>query len=147
MKTTLFLPSKLTYKGANMKNITMKKTEFTPLVKLDAKTHIHELRGESYPENSLEFYEPIVEWVEKYVKKLKKKEKAVFNLEIVYFNSSTSKILMDIFDLLDDASKEGKSIEVNWYYDEDNDVALECGEEFKEDLKHLSFHIKKVEDE
>ncbi|MFP4332291.1 MAG: DUF1987 domain-containing protein [Campylobacterales bacterium] len=127
-----------------MKNITIKKTEFTPFVKLDAKKHIHEIRGESYPENSIEYYEPIIEWLEKYIEKLKKREKAVFNLEIIYFNSSTSKILMDIFDILDEGAKKGKTLEVNWYYDEDNDIALECGMEFKEDLKHLIFNIKKV---
>lgn len=130
-----------------MKIITIKKTEFTPLISLDAKKHTHEIRGDSYPENSIEFYEPVVEWIEKYVKQLKKSEKALFNLEITYFNSSTSKILMDIFDILEESASEGKDIEVIWYYDKENDVALECGEEFKEDLKHLGFKIKKVSNE
>jgi hypothetical protein len=66
---------------------------------------------------------------------------ATFNFEMVYFNSSTSKILMDIFDMFEESSEGGKYIIINWYYDEDNDSALEYGEEFAEDFENLTFNL------
>ena len=60
-----------------------------------------------------------------------------------YFNSSSSKILMNLFDMLNRAAIEGTPVTINWRYHEDNDVALECGEEFMEDLDltNLTFNL------
>ena len=65
----------------------------------------------------------------------------MFDFEIVYFNSSSSKTLMDLFELLDDAAKAGKRVVVNWRYDRDNETAKECGEEFREDVAALRFNL------
>ena len=58
-----------------------------------------------------------------------------------YFNSSTSKILMDIFDIFEEASESGKNIVVNWLYDSDNEAVQEYGEEFAEDFENLKFNL------
>ena len=127
-----------------MKNIEIEATKSSPKIILNPNTHIHEIRGESYPENSLEFYEPIIEWLKEYVDELGD-NKAIFIIEIYYFNSSSSKALMDIFDIFEDASKEGKNITVNWIYDSDNDAILEYGEEFAEDFESLIFNLVEKE--
>jgi hypothetical protein len=62
-------------------------------------------------------------------------------MEIIYFNSSSSKALMNFFDLLDEAVAAGRKIAVNWIYDAGNESALEYGEEFKEDLESLEFNL------
>lgn len=127
-----------------MKSLSLKATEFTPFIALDPSTHHHEIKGESYPENSVDFYQPVLEWLEKYLSKLKKKDAVIFDFEIVYFNSSTSKILMDVFDMLEDAAKDGRNITVNWRYDAENDAAYESGEEFAEDMEHITFNIIEI---
>jgi hypothetical protein len=68
-------------------------------------------------------------------------DEIVANIEILYFNSSTSKVLMNLFDLLDVASTQGKRVIVNWIYDVENESALEYGEEFKEDIKFIAFNL------
>ena len=127
-----------------MKALAIKATEYTPYIKLDPSTNRHEIKGESYPENSIDFYKPVLDWLEKYIAKLKDKDEVVFDIEIIYFNSSTSKILMDIFDMLEDAGENGKTITINWHYDAENDAAYESGEEFAEDMEHVTFNIIEI---
>ena len=66
------------------------------------------------------------------------------NLDLIYLNTSSLKIIMTIFDIFDEAKSNKKDIVVNWFYDKDNDLALECGEEFKEGL---SFPFNIIEKE
>ncbi len=123
-----------------MENIYLAATRTTPEIRLDSAKHILEIRGESYPENTAGFYVPILDWIEEYVGNLKLQQVAV-NMEIIYFNSSSSKVLMDLFDIFSAATKKGKAITVNWIYDMENENALMAGEEFQEDFESLEFHL------
>ncbi len=123
-----------------MENLIIKETKYTPSIKLDVEKGLMELMGKSYPENTFEFYKPMLEWVEEYFENNDKR--TVVNMEIIYFNSSSSKLFFDFFDLLEDAHNSGKTIEVNWIYDEENESALEAGEDFKEDFENLKFNLK-----
>jgi S-adenosylmethionine synthetase len=123
----------------------IKPTKSTPEITLDHNTHIHTLKGESYPENSMEFYKGVFDWLDEYIETLDSEQEVIFNVELVYFNSSSSKVLMDMFDLFDDACENGKNILVNWIYEEDNEAILEYGEEFAEDYESLNFHFVVIE--
>lgn len=129
--------------GVKMKMLEIQSTKSSPYIKLDPSAHEHWFKGESYPENTSAFYSPIIDWIEAYVGALQ--TKTVFNFEIIYFNSSTSKIFLEIFDALEDAAEEGKDITVNWRFEEDNDAAEEYGEEygeeFAEDYESLTFNL------
>ena len=57
-----------------------------------------------------------------------------------YFNSSSSKLFFDFFDILD-ANKENFNITVNWIFDRENDSAKEAGEDFIEDFTDLTIHL------
>ncbi len=127
-----------------MENLHIEATKSSPEIHLDREQHLLELRGESYPENTAEFYGPVFAWVEEYLEHAEDQDITV-KMEIIYFNSSSSKVLMDFFDLLDDAVSEGKKIIVNWIYDEENESALEAGEEFQEDLESLTFNLVQKE--
>ncbi len=118
----------------------IEETKYTPSIKLDASKGILELIGKSYPENTFEFYKPMMDWVEKYFKG-NEQSKTVVNMEIIYFNSSSSKLFFDFFDLLEEAHNNGKNIEINWIYDEENESAMEAGEDFKEDFESLMFNL------
>jgi hypothetical protein len=67
-------------------------------------------------------------------------------MKLVYVNTSSVKALMMIFDKLEDAYLNNKSIRINWHYDKDNDVAFELGEEFQEDLD-IPFNFIKIADD
>ncbi|RYX84096.1 DUF1987 domain-containing protein [bacterium] len=90
-----------------------------------------EMRGDSYPENSFEFFTPVFKWVESLLAEPDATLK--IELHLLYLNTSSVKAMMDIFDLLEEAHEEGKKVSIAWYYDNDNERIAELAEEFKED--------------
>ncbi len=104
----------------------------TPAVTFCAETARLRIEGESYPENSLRFYQPLIAWVGQ---RLALDERPL-TLEIClsYLNTSSIKCIMDILDDLEEAHQRGRPVSVNWFYDEENDRALEMAEEFREEL-------------
>lgn len=123
-----------------METLEITATKSSPEIKFNAQDNTLSIIGESYPENTSQFYEPVFEWLEAYLEALNDQQ-VTFNMELIYFNSSSSKALMDIFDILEEASDDGKNITLNWIYDEENDAALEYGEEFAEDMETLTFNL------
>ena len=124
-----------------MENLHIEATKSTPTIDFDAQKAILNISGESYPENTTQFYAAVFEWLEKFFEEVDDQEVTI-NIELIYFNSSSSKVLMDLFDMLEELSEDGKKIVVNWIYDEDNDASLEYGEEFAEDIESLTFNLK-----
>ncbi len=123
-----------------MKNLKIDETKYTPEMTFDPETLVIAIKGKSYPENTEEFYKPAFEWLEKNLSDLGKKGLTV-NLELIYFNSSSSKALMNFFDMLEESVDNGDNITVNWMYEEDNESILEYGEEFLEDIETLPFNL------
>lgn len=123
-----------------MDNLHLEETKYTPLISLDTNGTMS-FKGKSYPENSFEFYSPVMDWLEKYFEN-SAAPKSVVSFDIIYFNSSSSKLFFDLFDLLEEESAKN-SIEVNWYYDEENESALEAGEDFAEDFTQLKINLIK----
>ena len=121
-----------------MNNLTQEATKYTPKINLNIDGTIS-LVGKSYPENTFEFYAPMMSWLEEYFE-TSAVETTVINMEIIYFNSSSSKLFFDFFDLLEENSKDHK-IEINWIYDEENESAEEAGEDFIEDFEDLNIKL------
>jgi len=123
----------------NMETVLIEATKCSPYVLLDPIHNSIKIKGTSFPENVTKFYSPVFTWIEDYLEQLEE-DKCVITFEIYYFNSSSSKIFLDILDMFDFAVQNGKNIEVFWIYEEDDDDSLEFGNEFKEDLNYLPFH-------
>ena len=121
-----------------MATIELEKTQLTPSILLDKEKGIVEIKGDSLPENTAEFYKPLMTELKDYFNS--PQDKTIINLEITYFNSSSSKLFFDFFDLLENAS-EKYTIEINWIYDEENESMEEAGEDFAEDFESLTFNM------
>ena len=121
-----------------MQNLRLEATKYTPAINLDTKGTVS-LVGKSYPENTFEFYAPMMKWLEDYFE-TNPADITIVNIEIIYFNSSSSKLFFDFFDLLEENSSENK-IEINWIYDEENESAEEAGEDFIEDFEDLNIKL------
>ncbi|MFV0347136.1 MAG: DUF1987 domain-containing protein [Halodesulfovibrio sp.] len=128
---------------SSLRHFIVEPTKSSPAIDFNPETHSMSLRGESYPENCARFYEPVFDWLRDYLA-ASQSEPMVLDMEIIYFNSSSSKAFMDLFDLLDGAAQAGKPVNVRWCYHEENETALECGEEFQEDVQHMSFELVPV---
>ena len=124
-----------------MEAFVREQTKSTPAIRLDPETHRLEIQGESYPENSASFYSPMLEWLEAYLAQ-HDNSPIQADIELIYFNSSSSKVFMNFLDMLEEAAARGVPVTVNWRYHEDNDTAMECGEEFQEDAEHMAFHLE-----
>ncbi|MFZ5570896.1 MAG: DUF1987 domain-containing protein [Thermodesulfobacteriota bacterium] len=115
-------------------------TKYTPDICFDPDRQLLSIRGESYPENTMEFYAPVFECLKDYLA-LPDDPPLTVDVELIYFNSSSSKTLINLFDLLDGAAREGRTITINWIYETDDEDNLEFGEEFAEDLEHVRFNL------
>lgn len=106
-------------------------TPSTPSIVCNEQAGLLEMRGDSYPENSFEFFTPILHWVEDFLRLPDRPFTA--KLYLLYLNTSSVKAMMDIFDMLEESHRRGRSVTVYWYYDEENERVAELAAEFKED--------------
>jgi hypothetical protein len=112
-----------------MDKLTIEGTPKTPTVTFDYEKGHLEIKGRSIPENSIEFYKPMVEWLEKYSEKPQVSTNV--NIQLEYFNTSSSKCILDVFKKLEAISKAGNQIVINWYYEQDDEDMLEAGEDYQ----------------
>lgn len=126
-----------------MENIKIEAQERSPEVNFDFDGNTFLLKGESYPEDITEFYGPVISQLNEHLGSLDG-AKVSFTFELIYFNSSTAKVLMGLFETLDETADSGNEVVVTWICEEDDDNMEEMGEEFGEDLEHATFELKKV---
>ena len=113
----------------------------TPHILLDDSGYM-ELKGKSIPENSVEFYKPVFDWLDKYATSPKPTTKVLVELE--YFNTSSSKCILDVFRKLEAIHKSGKSaVSISWLYDEEDEDMMETGEDYQTIVK-VPFTISKI---
>ena len=111
----------------------IKGSTYIPTVDFDPETNILEISGESYHEYTIEFFQPIFEWLNKYLTDPNKT--FTFNFKMTYFNTSSSRRFLEIFDLLENYKNiKSGTITVNWYYKEGDLDMLESGEEYADDV-------------
>ncbi|OIR02062.1 hypothetical protein GALL_159210 [mine drainage metagenome] len=123
-----------------MDNITHAATERSPEVAFDfANSHLR-LKGESYPEDVAAFYGPLLTALDRWLAG-RSGSALTLDIELVYFNSSSAKALMNLFLMLDKAGAAGNSVSINWRFSEDDDIMEEFGEDFAEDLQHVRFTL------
>lgn len=122
-----------------MKRLSINRTASTLEVDFDPDHGLLRMKGESYPEDAMKFFTPLQQWLNEYFTSLESGEKVVVDLDIIYFNSSSSKALMNLFDAFDEASRNGIDLGIVWRHHTENEVSQECGEEFKEDLRFARF--------
>lgn len=89
------------------------------------------MSGESYPENSFELYDQLIQWINSYLNS--SKQSLTLELNLNYLNTSSIRFMIDIFDLLESAFEDGKEVLVQWMFDDRNPRSSELGAEFKED--------------
>lgn len=111
-----------------MENFYLEETSKTPKLSFDQRTGKFLMSGRSIPENSIEFYRPLFEWLDDYVKT--PSGKTIFDIKLEYFNTSSSKCLVEIFRRLERITPS--DVVINWFYEEDDEDMQESGEDFKE---------------
>lgn len=116
-----------------MEHLQIEATKDTPSVDFNPETGVMELEGESYPENPIDFFAPVINWVKQYIEEIE--GALTFNIKISYINTSSSKCLLDFLEILESYYESGGEVMINWYYEEDDEDMQETGEELCEDLE------------
>ena len=91
-----------------------------------------QIEGECYPENAFRFFMPLMDWIREFTRDHSGGLDVSFRLN--YFNSSTSKCLLDFFELLEEHHRQRGEVRVAWYFEPDDEDIKESGEDFAEDM-------------
>lgn len=119
-----------------MDALNIKGTDDIPTVTLDPNTGIFEISGRSLPEDVVAFYGPILDWLTKYSSA--PKAKTIMNFRLDYFNTASSKLILDIMMKLEELHGNGADVLIKWHYPNADEDMKEAGEEYA-DIVEIPF--------
>ncbi len=125
-----------------MNNLKIEGGQKTPYVHFEHVEGRLEIRGKSIPENSVEFYHPVFTWLDEYASKPHSKTQVIIQLE--YFNTSSSKCLLDIFRRLEKLHGSASEVNITWLFEEEDEDMQEAGDDYQSIVK-IPFTISKAE--
>lgn len=115
-----------------MKQLLIEETADTPKVQLDRDKNFFEISGLSLPEDAIEFYKPVLEWLEEYSKS--PNNETNFNLKLEYFNTASSKQIIQLLLFLEKLNAKSK-VKIRWHYKDIDEDMHDLGEEYAEIIK------------
>lgn len=124
-----------------MNTLKIEATEDTPKVLFDTQAGHFEVSGRSLPEDCATFYKPVLEWLTQYHNE--PLQNTIFQMKLEYFNTASSKIILDLLMKFEKIKDSGKNVQVDWYHYSDDEDMLEAGQEFSE-MIDLPFEYKEL---
>ncbi|OJJ23411.1 hypothetical protein BKI52_03360 [marine bacterium AO1-C] len=123
-----------------MKDLMIHQTSYTPLIAFNTTHNVFTIAGSSYSEHTVEFYKPVLIWLNKYLTINQKP--IIFHFQLSYFNTSSLRMFTEIMQVLERFPKEHKvPVYVNWFTSIDNKEMIQDGEDLKEDFPTLEFQL------
>lgn len=113
-----------------MKTLQISATEDTPSIQFIPEKGIFEFGGKSLPEDVLSFYQPIIDWLDEFENSFTKE--ACFKFKYKYFNTASSKIILDILFKLEEINQKNNNISIEWWHMEGDEDMQGAGEEYEE---------------
>jgi len=124
-----------------METLRIEATDDNPQVLHDQEDSQFEISGKSLPEDVVDFYKPVMDWLKEYRKN--PNAKTEFNLKMIYFNTASSKQIMDILMIFEEMVEEGHEVVVRWHSKKSDEDMQEAGQEYEEMLdipfEHLTY--------
>ena len=121
-----------------MEVISIKGTQETPDIMLDSSKGIFDISGKSLPEDVKEFYNPILRWFDEYSKK--PNPQTVLKIKMDYFNTASSKMILELFEVVKRVHAAGSDTVIEWYYQEDDEDMQDAGQDYS-DLIEMPFKL------
>jgi hypothetical protein len=107
----------------------VKDAPYYPSVNFNVETGICEISGESYMEETFKFYSPLLDWIKHFLKESGKP--LILNFKLTYFNTNSSRLILDILEIAKKNKETGKKILVNWFYDPGDPDMVDEVEDFQ----------------
>ncbi len=126
-----------------MESISLEGSSHSPTIYCNANTGLIEIKGRSIMPNAVEFYKPIIDWLTAHSLMPPKNTRVDIKLE--YFNTSSSKCLLDIFKKLKVIMDSNNKVEINWYHKDDDEDMIEAGEDYA-DIINIPFKFIETEE-
>lgn len=117
-----------------MTNLIIEKTLRTPYIFFDTEDCTLVVKGRSIPENSLQFYGVLFKWADSFYQDTEGHQKLEIIFKLEYFNTSSSKCILDFLRKLEKLKELGVKVKISWFYDLRDEDMLEVGEDFREIL-------------
>ena len=111
-----------------MEKLSIQATQNTPVIEFDLKKGLLKISGRSIPENSIEFYNPLFSALDSYLDN--PNDKTNINIQLEYYNSSSSACLLSVFKKFEKLNKERGNVTVNWLHEENDEDILAAGKNF-----------------
>jgi len=112
-----------------MEKFTKEGSPKTPEINFDLFKGVLEITGPSTPENSIEFYQPLIDALDKY--SASAQPDTTVNMRLEYFNTSSSKCILFVFQKLEKIHKSGSSVTINWYCEGDDQDMIEACQDYE----------------
>jgi|WetSurMetagenome_2_1015567.scaffolds.fasta_scaffold318877_1 hypothetical protein len=119
-----------------MQDLIKAKGEKTPLIEFHESGELR-IEGRSSPENPFEFYQDVLAWVKEYTDT--NPAKTSIHIKLDYFNTSTSKLLLNLFRQFEQIHNSGSEIKIYWYHEKEDSDMMEAGQ-YYEVVTKLPFH-------
>ena len=113
-----------------METLRLEQTDDSPLIELDQENNRFEISGKSLPEDVVDFYMPVLDWLNVY--RANPNPKTEFSFKLIYFNTASSKLILDILMIFEEMVEEGHAVSVKWFSLQSDEDMQEAGKEYEE---------------
>ena len=124
-----------------IEKLEIKETRDTPSILFDAQNNLFEIKGNSLPEDTTGFFTPVFDWINTFKKE--PTDNITLDCRLEYFNSSSAKMLYEIFFAFEEIAASGKKVNIRWFYEKDDKLIEEKGLEYKSVLE-VSFELIEI---
>ena len=122
-----------------MEKLIISSNSFTPGVILDHEANVYAIKGESRPQDALDFYGQVIAWMNDFSEHMASspgtKAPVVFDFNFEYFNSGSAKCILDVCKILARLRANNIETRVRWYHDREDTDMLEAGNEMSQIVK------------
>ena len=113
-----------------METLRLEQTDDSPFVMLDKENNRFEISGKSLPEDVVDFYQPILDWLNSY--RSEPNSNTEFSFKLIYFNTASSKLILDILMTFEEMVEEGHNVLIKWLSHKSDEDMQEAGKEYEE---------------
>ena len=121
-----------------MEPLIIESTLKTPEIRFNNNTGIFEIKGMSCAEYALDFYKPVFNWLDLYIES--PLPVTTLNIQFKYFNTSSAKCILQLFEKIAKVEIVGSKLEINWYYNKNDEQMLADGENYS-DIIGIAFKM------
>ncbi len=111
-----------------MEILSQNATPTTPEIVFNHVTGVMLIKGRCIPDEPDEFWLPILNWFESY--KLNPVHNTTFQIDLEYFNISSSKRILFLLYKLNELAESGNKVCVEWLYRDSDEDMFEVGQDY-----------------